>query len=334
LSKHGNGKLVAGINGFGRFGLHVLKYWLEHHEDAPFLVAYINDDTLTLEQIHRILRTDPYVRVEGHHFEANGFNLTVHSPDGMEHDIRVSKDEQAGIRWIGEPELFLECSGKNTAASACAHFLAGRTCQVLVSATCWDADQTLVYGFNHHRWSAASRVISYGSCTVNCYVPLTAWMHERYGVVDSDVNVIHCVARHRLPHQTMVRTPCTLERSGPALLGFLPPERFAVNYTLIPHSGVSILDLRYRLGRRVDRNELVASLRHALIAGDLQTLYGIDPVDRGSEAYNGTSYNAVLIESSVKVLGDNVYLHAYLDTENSASRYFDLACYIAGQIRR
>ena len=41
-------ELTAGINGFGRFGLHLLKYWLDRADTTKFSVGFINDDTLTL----------------------------------------------------------------------------------------------------------------------------------------------------------------------------------------------------------------------------------------------------------------------------------------------
>ena len=37
-------KISAGINGFGRFGIHLLKYWLERESECNFSINYINDD--------------------------------------------------------------------------------------------------------------------------------------------------------------------------------------------------------------------------------------------------------------------------------------------------
>ena len=51
----------VGINGFGRFGLHLLKYWLDRDKDANFIVMYINDDTLSIDDTLEILKTDESV---------------------------------------------------------------------------------------------------------------------------------------------------------------------------------------------------------------------------------------------------------------------------------
>ena len=48
--------LSAGINGLGRFGLHLLKYWLDYRSEARFSIDYINDDYLTSDQILLILK--------------------------------------------------------------------------------------------------------------------------------------------------------------------------------------------------------------------------------------------------------------------------------------
>jgi hypothetical protein len=39
-----NKYLFIGINGFGRFGLHLLKYWLDRSIESAFRIDYINDD--------------------------------------------------------------------------------------------------------------------------------------------------------------------------------------------------------------------------------------------------------------------------------------------------
>ena len=34
-------KIETGINGFGRFGLHLLKYWLDRSKESNFTIDYI-----------------------------------------------------------------------------------------------------------------------------------------------------------------------------------------------------------------------------------------------------------------------------------------------------
>mgnify|MGYP001973131466 CR=1 FL=1 len=51
-------KKIAGINGFGRFGLHLLKYWLDRASSSNFNIGYINDDTITIDQALDTLHND------------------------------------------------------------------------------------------------------------------------------------------------------------------------------------------------------------------------------------------------------------------------------------
>ncbi len=47
-------KKIAGINGFGRFGLHLLKYWLDKADSSNFEIAYI---TMILFQFTMLLES-------------------------------------------------------------------------------------------------------------------------------------------------------------------------------------------------------------------------------------------------------------------------------------
>ena len=54
-------RIISGINGFGRFGLHLLKYYLDRYDRSNFQIAYINDDFLSIEEVIEIVRNDNYV---------------------------------------------------------------------------------------------------------------------------------------------------------------------------------------------------------------------------------------------------------------------------------
>lgn len=328
-------KTVAGINGFGRVGLHLLRYWLDRHEEAGYSIGFINDDTLDLDQAYEIINTDRYVTFEGYRIERADGALVISGRDGVNHEILYTHAHQAGIQWLGQPDIFFECTGKYTQAPTCQPYLRDNTRLVIISATSWDADKTLVYGFNHAEFDRAKHpVVSYGSCTVNAYVPFAHFVHERFGVVDSDVNVVHNIPEYRLAgHQTLLRKFCTLERSGPQLLPFISEEdNFVVNYSVVPWTGVSMIDFRFRLERPVGRDKLIADLLAATREGELEGLYWIDKADVGPQALICTPYSMVFIEQGIKVRRDNIYLQGYFDTENSVNRFHDLADYLARKI--
>lgn len=326
-------RVSTGINGMGRFGLHLLQYWIEHYDNAHFSIDYINDDYLTLDKIEGIIQNDKYLRLKSYlSFTENA--IVVQLPGGNVKSIPYTNTDHEAIAWLGKPSLFLECSGKHTKKTDWHTVLTGATKHVIISATSWTADQILVYGFNHaNKKNGKAEVVSYGSCTVNAYVPLAQLIHENYGVIDSDVNVIHNVPVHQIDaFDTLERKGCTLEVVAPHLLEFLTADNFVVNYTLVPYSGVSMLDYRFRIKSDVSEEAIKSALKNAVTEGKLKGLYALAPSDQGPDEHKFTSYSAVLIEPSIKRVGDNIYINAYFDNENSVNRYFDLANYFTEEV--
>ncbi len=323
-------KAIAGLNGFGRVGLHLLKYWLDRHSETHFIIRFINDDTLTIKDAYQIICSDEHVHFNKYKVQLKDDTIVILEPDGSKHVIFYTNKEAIDIPWIGKPDIVFECSGKNTLAKDCAFYVTKRTKLAVISATSWDADKTLVYGFNHATFNGTERVISYGSCTVNAYVPLANYLNKKYGVLSSDVNVIHNIQEYRLQeNHTLNRKFCTLEKSGPQLLPFLNANNFLVNYTIVPYSGVSMIDFRFKLGKPVSTKDILQDLEETFSRGQLKYLYNFDETDIGPEAYNCSTYSVVFIKENLKVMDDNnVYFYGYFDNENSVNRYYDLVNYI------
>lgn len=307
----------------GRFGLHLLKYWVDNYDNAQFDINYINDDYLDFESFQKVLRTDKHIRMDELEFVDN--QLIVHLPKG-DHFITYTHESADHIPWFPEVDLFMECSGKLTENSKWDKMLK-HVKYVIISATSWTADQILVYGFNHENHD--SRIISYGSCTVNAYIPLAAEIDTLFGIKDSDVNIIHNVPTRNLGHfDTLERKACTLEMVAPHLLPFITSSNFKVNYTLVPYDGVSIMDYRFRLKRKPHKAELYKALDRLIQTGQLKNLYRTVPVDNGPDEHKFSPYSAVIIRDSIVMKDDSLYLSAYFDNENSANRYFDLVNYL------
>ena len=322
--------LEAGINGFGRFGLHLLKYWLDRSDQSHFNILYINDDCLDINKAYELIVNDKYVIFNKYKIQVSNDYLMILEPNGTKHKILFTNYKQKSIPWIGKPDIFFECSGKCTEANNCSAFLMKNTKTVLISATSWDAEKTLVYGYNHEEYNPALNVISYGSCTVNAYVPFADWIDKKYGIIDSDVNVIHNIQGYRLQdNNTLNRKFCTLEESAKLLMDSINDNNFLVNYTVVPYAGVSIIDFRFRTKELVDLDTFMKDLDEVMNHGELNNLYGLDDKDIGPEVYNCTNYSTVFIKEAVKSLNDNFYLQGYFDNENSVNRFYDLADFIS-----
>ena len=328
-------RIEAGMNGFGRFGKYLLKYWLERDQEAEFTIGYINDIGLSCEQAREVLVNDPYL---GEFFSeriisADGGNLVCRSESGNEYAVHFTSQDDKNIDWVGQPSMFFECSGANTRGQDNRKFLRGETRLVLISATSLDSDAILIYGHNHTELSEQHKIVSYGSCTVNAYVPLAKFIDRSFGVEDSSCHVIHSVPDQRIDaFQEPRRQDCTLQEVAPALLSFASENNFMVTYTLAPFSGVSMIDFRFRLREAAEEEKVVCILSEAINGGALQGLYGLAEFDQGPDRYKFTPYSAVLTKSGIKMRSDTLYIQAYLDNENSANRFYDLSQYAAQKL--
>lgn len=317
----------AGVNGCGRFGLHLLQYWVDNFANAKFTINYVNDDFLDLQKIKEIIEEDKYLKLRNY-TEFTDKALVVSLPSGVNHHIEYTNQSIESIPWLGKPGIFLECSGKYTQKKDWGRELVDNTQQIIISASSWTADQILVYGYNHQQHLDSS-VVSYGSCTVNAYIPLAEVLNTKYGITDSDVNIIHNVPAYQLKSfDSLKRRTCTLESVAPYLLPFLNSSNFKVNYTLVPYDGVSIIDYRFRLKNPVSREKFISFLEESINHGPLKNLYGISSVDNGPKEHKFSSNSAVLIKGSIEVKENNLYIQAYFDNENSVNRFFDLTNYL------
>lgn len=318
----------AGMNGFGRFGLHLLRYWLDRSDQASFRIDFINDDFLTPESILDIILSDKYVHFKDYDIRLHKNRLLIENRNTQQkQEIEITNAKSDQIPWLGSPDIFLECSGKHTDATTCNPFLTGKTKRVIISATSENADQTLVFGFNHETYLSSAKTISYGSCTVNAYVALAHFIDSMWGIMDSDVTVIHNLPEYKLVSEnqkTLIRKSCTLEKSATRLLKNISEENFIVNYSLVPFSGASSIDMRFRLATPITRELVVEQLSNASQHGSLKDLYQFIDADRGPEEHICSPFNASFVLPLISVRGQNLYLYGYFDNENSVNRYFDL----------
>jgi glyceraldehyde 3-phosphate dehydrogenase len=144
------------------------------------------------------------------------------------------------------------------------------------------------------------------------------------------VNVIHNIQEYRIrENNTLNRKFCTLEKSAKLMMDEINDDNFIVNYTVIPYTGVSSIDFRFKLNNEITYEEILIDLEEAINDGPLKGLYGIDEKDIGPEVHNCTTFSTVFIKEGIKFLNGNLYLQGYFDNENSVNRFFDLTNFIS-----
>ena len=116
-------KKNTGINGFGRVGLHLLKYWLDRNDEANFDIKYINDDYLTIDQAVDSINKDEAVIFNKYKIKKIDGKIRILEPNGTVHEIIYTNKKKNEIPWLGKPDILFECSGKNTVRKDCWLFL-------------------------------------------------------------------------------------------------------------------------------------------------------------------------------------------------------------------
>src|SRR5205807_3391920 len=105
----------------------------------------------------------------------------------------------------------IESTGLFTdAGKARAHVDRGGAKKVIISAPATNQDYTVVMGVNHQGYDAASHhVISNGSCTTNCFVPLAKVLNDHFGIEHGMMTTIHAYTADQrlqdLPHKDLRR---------------------------------------------------------------------------------------------------------------------------------
>jgi glyceraldehyde 3-phosphate dehydrogenase len=315
-------KISAYLNGFGRFGLHLLSYYLERNRESSFTLKCINDEVLTVEQIIKIIHNDRYIRILDN-WKLLAKSNTIILKQG-EKSIELEISNLPLSHYISNKKgILLECSGNYTNTSNFPN--SDSLKRVYISATSLNADRTLIVGVNELDYLKTDKFISYGSCTVNAFIPVASTLHKNFKVVNSDVNVIHNIPEYRLREVPNIfeRRDCTLSFMAPNLLNFITPENFKVNYTVVPITGVSRMDFRFNLQKSFNFNSILKCLE-SIKANAGHALYKIHETDPGQYAPLLSNYSAEFVLEQCSIAGKNLYLSAYFDTENSVNRYYDL----------
>ncbi|MDW8480155.1 MAG: type I glyceraldehyde-3-phosphate dehydrogenase [Xanthomonadales bacterium] len=313
------------INGYGRIGRNILRALYEGGRRGRIAIVAVNDlgDAKTNAHLTRYDsvhgRFPGEVAVDGEHMLVEGDRIRV-----------LAERDPAKLPW-GELgiDVVLECTGLFTSkAKASAHLAAGAP-RVLISAPGGeDVDGTFVYGVNHHRLSAAHRVISNASCTTNCLAPIAKVLNERIGIVHGLMNTIHAYTNDQVLidvfHKDLRRARAAALSQIPtktgaaAAVGLVLPELagrldgFAVR---VPTSNVSLVDLTFVAARPTSREEIDQAMREAA-NGALRGILRVNDEPLVSIDFNHDPHSAIYDATQTRVMeGTLCKVLAWYDNE-------------------
>jgi glyceraldehyde 3-phosphate dehydrogenase len=176
----------VGINGFGRIGRSFLRAVLATGADIE--VVGVNDLT-SPETLAHLLRYDSTQGRLSVPVDVEGSDLLV----GDRH-IKVMAERDPGkLPWdtVGA-SVVIESTGIFTDRAHAAEHLGGSVERVIISGPSGDADATFVVGVNDGDYDPATDVvISNGSCTTNCFVPMVKVIDDAFEIVSGLMTTVH-----------------------------------------------------------------------------------------------------------------------------------------------
>jgi D-erythrose 4-phosphate dehydrogenase len=299
------------INGFGRIGRNVLRAVYETQRDALVNVVAINE-LAEPEGISHLLKYDTSHGKFGFSVALDtDKNLLV---DGKKIEL-LSVNNLSELPWRElEVDVVLDCTGVyKSQKDGQAHIDAGAKKVIFSHPGDNDVDATIIYGINHNSLVAADNVISNGSCTTNCIVPVIKALDDAFGVDSGTITTIHSsmhdqqvidayhpdLRRTRAASQSIIpvdtKLAAGIERIMPQFAG-----RFEAIAVRVPTINVTAMDLSVYVNTDVDIAQVNQSINQALKSG-LSGILGYTEEPLVSVDFNHDSHSAIVDGNQTRV---------------------------------
>jgi glyceraldehyde 3-phosphate dehydrogenase len=317
------------VNGLGRIGKLVARLLLEEdfcqelsinsNKITPKIAAYL----LNYDSIQGPLKEKLLVKEEKLYYKGKEIKLSA-------------KSQLEELNWEGI-DLVLEATGAfNSRSEAKIHLEKGAKA-VLVSAPCKNADSTIVMGVNKISGSTKGKVISLGSCTTNCLVPLVKILDESFGIESAFMTTIHAytndqalldsrhqdLRRGRAAESSIIPTSSGVTKVIEELLPNLAGKIDGVALR-VPVQNVSMIDLSWISKKQASVEDINNRMKQAaeklpkILAYNEEPLVSID--------FNQSSFSAIFDATQTRVVDNLVRIAAWYDNERGFSqRMVDLA---------
>jgi glyceraldehyde 3-phosphate dehydrogenase len=207
----------VGINGFGRIGRNFLRVVLGTGADIE--IVALNDITDAATNAHLLRYDSTYGKLGGVSAEEDAIVV-----QGRRISV-LSEREPSKLPWkdLGA-DVVVESTGRFTKRGAAAAHLDAGARRVLISAPAGDADATFVMGVNDSEFDPERHfVVSNGSCTTNCFVPMVKVVDDAFGIVGGLMTTVHGYTNDQnlldLPHRDLRRARAAAVNIVPTTTG-------------------------------------------------------------------------------------------------------------------
>lgn len=298
------------INGFGRIGRNVLRAIYETGRNQHIQIVAINE-LAEPQGIAHLLKYDTSHGRFGFDVELNKQTLKV-AGDEIQllqlEDISYLPWDSLGV------DLVLECTGVYGDRESGEEHLAQGAQKVLFSQPCGpDMDATVIYGINDDQLKKEDRIVSNGSCTTNCIVPVIQVLDNAFEVLSGTITTIHSsmhdqqvidayhsdLRRTRAASQSIIpvdtRLARGIERILPKFAG-----KFEAIAVRVPTINVTAMDLSVTLEAHVSIDDVNQALKDGR-KGSLSGILGYTEEPLVSTDFNHDPHSCIVDGTQTRV---------------------------------
>ena len=339
------------INGYGRIGRCILRALYERPDVYNRLSIVAINEPADIGTMAYLTRFDS---VHGR------FSGEVSFSKDTENILQINEN-QIAVSHAHSPEnliwrhqgidLLLECSGSFASRETAQKYLDSGPERLLFSqpATA-GVDNTVVFGVNHTTLNKNQYIVSNGSCTTNCIIPVLQLLHNAFRIEEGATTTIHSAmndqpvtdAGHhsslqltRSAMQAVVPVDTQLAKGIDRLLPELK-GRFSSLALRVPTVNVSLIDLTVRLSVAVSAEDINQLFKRLSVDEQFSSIIGYSSEPHASVDFNHDSRSVIIDGTQTRVSNGNmVKIICWFDNEwGFANRMLDTALTWMNQVSR
>ena len=179
-------QIKIGINGFGRIGKNIWQLLLK---DKQMVVKEINHPDLLLEQFIYLAENDTVFSNQDSEYKIENDSINVKNKY-KEWFVKLhSKLKPEDIEW--DVDVVIDCTGKFKKYGELSGHLKNNVKLVVLTAPASDDMPVIINGFNNN--DVDGKIISCGSCTTNCIVPVINSINRACKILSCYFLTVHAV---------------------------------------------------------------------------------------------------------------------------------------------
>ncbi|MGM0480930.1 MAG: erythrose-4-phosphate dehydrogenase [Pseudomonadota bacterium] len=324
------------INGFGRIGRSCLRAIYENGYRKQLKVVLINEPADAKGIVHLLKYDSSHGRFKTPVSESGQGLQVADDPIALTHetDITAVDWQQHNI------DLVIDCTGVYGSQEDGQLYLQQGVKRVLFSHPgSPDVDFTAIYGINHEQLNASHKIVSNGSCTTNCIVPVIKILDDAFGIDSGAVTTIHSamhdqqvidayhpdLRRTRAAGRSIIPVDTKLARGIERILPHLK-GRFEAIAVRVPTTNVTAMDLSVTLNSDVCLQQINEVIRKAATTG-LQSILDYTEEPLVSIDFNHDPHSCIVDGTQTRVSHNRlVKMLCWCDNEwGFANRLLDTA---------